>query len=67
MRGVKAKYKGKVKGVPPPDEGREKGNLLIRYLWTHETDIIHDMRVVNTDDVSYKSKDPDNCLETTEC
>ena len=30
-------------------------------------DSIHDMRVVNTDAVSYQSKTPEKCLETAEC
>ena len=29
-------------------------------------DIIHDIRVVNTDAVSYQSKTPEKCLETSE-
>ena len=36
-------------------------------LWTQGTDSIHDMRVVNTYAVSYQSKTPEKCLETTEC
>ena len=58
------KAKGKVKGEPPPDYGVEKGEILIRYLWTQGTDIIHNMGTVNTDAVSYQSKKTDNCLET---
>ena len=36
------------------------------YLWTQGTDSIHDMRVVNTDAVSYQSKTPEKCMETAE-
>ena len=66
MQGGKAKVKasGKGKEAPPPEEEDEKGDLLIRYLWTQGTDSTHDMRVVNTDAVSYQSKIPENCLET---
>ena len=40
---------------------------MIRYIWTRGTDRIQYMRVVNTDAVSYQSKTPENCLDTTEC
>ena len=62
-----AKAKGKGKESPPPDEGGEKGDLLIWYLWKQEADGIHDMHVVNTDAVYYQSKTPDNYLETADC
>ena len=39
-----------------------KGYLLIRYIWTQGTDIIHDMRVANTDAASYQSKKTEMCL-----
>ena len=58
--GGKAKCKGK--DTSPAYMGEEKGDILIRYLWTQETNIIHYMRVVNTDTVSYQSNNPDNCL-----
>ena len=61
---AKVKASGKGKEAPPPEEEDEKGDLLIRYLWTQGTDSTHDMRVVNTDAVSYQSKIPENCLET---
>ena len=41
-----------------------KWDLLIRYLWTQGTDIIQDIRVVNTEATSYQSKTPNKCLET---
>ena len=66
MQGGKAKVKAQVKGIeaPPPKEGEEKGHLLIQELWTQGADSIHDMRVVNTDTVSYQSKTLEKCLET---
>ena len=60
VRGGKSKAKGKAsekfKVAPPPEEGEEKGYLLIRDIWPQGTDSIYNMRVVNTDAVSYKSK-----------
>ena len=47
------KSKGKETEELPPEEGEEKGELLIWELWTQGTDSIHDMRFVNTDTVSY--------------
>ena len=35
--------------APPPEATEHKGDLLIRDLWHNGTNIIHDMRVVNTD------------------
>ena len=69
MRGGKAKGKasGKGKEAPPTEEGEEKGDLLIQDLWTQGTDSIHNMRVVNTDVVSYQYKTPEKFLETSEC
>ena len=52
--------------APPLEEEGEKGDLLIRHLWTHGTYSIHDMHVVNTDVVSYQYKTPEKCLETAE-
>ena len=66
MRGVGRGGKGKGKGEPPPEEGEEKGDLLIRDLCTQGTDSIHDMRVVNTDAVSYQYQTPEKFLETAE-
>ena len=34
----------------------EEGELLIRYLWTQGKGKNHEMRVMNTDAVSYQSK-----------
>ena len=66
VRGLKEKCKAKGKGaeVPIPEEGEEKGDLLIRDIWTQGTDSIHDIRVVNNDAVSYQSKTPEKCLES---
>ena len=36
---------------------------MIRDIWTQGTDIIYNMRVINTDAVSYQSKTPENCTE----
>ena len=46
--------------------GGGKGDLLIQYLWMQGTYSIHNMRVVNTDTVSYQYKTPEKCLETTD-
>ena len=39
---------------------------MIRDLWNQGTDSIQDMRVVNTDDISYQSKTPEKCLYSAE-
>ena len=41
MRGGKSKAKGK--GAPQKEEGDQKGDIRIRYLWTQGTDSILDM------------------------
>ena len=64
--GVKVKEKLKVTGAPSPEEGEEKGDLLIWDLWTQGTDSIHDMRFMNTDTFSYQSKTPEKCLESAQ-
>ena len=66
VRWGKAKYKetGNVKEAPLPEEGEENGENLIRDHWTQGTGSITDMRVVNTDAVSYQSKTLEKCLET---
>ena len=60
------KFKAKGKGSPPKDKGELKGDLLIRYLWMQGMDSIHDMRVVNTETVSYQSKTPEKCLDNAD-
>ena len=36
-------------GVTPPEATEQKGDLLICDLWKNGTNIVHNMRVVNTD------------------
>ena len=43
-----------------------KGNLLIRDLWQNETDIVHNMHVVNTDVKYHSAKTPEKCLQEAE-
>ena len=52
------------KGAPEVTE--QKGDLLIRDLWQQGTDTVHDMRVVNTDALSYFRKTPEKCLHEAE-
>ena len=68
MRGGNAKGRelGKGKEVLPPEEGEDKGGLLIPYLWTQVISSIHSMRVVNTEAIYYQSKTPEMCLETAD-
>ena len=63
----KAKVKGKCKGETPPDEGGEKEDLLIQDLCTQGTESNNNMRIVNTDAVSYQSRTLEKCPETAEC
>ena len=65
-KGKKCKAAEKVYEAPPPEDVEEKEDLLIRDIWTQETDIIHDMCFVITETVSYHSKTPEKCLETAE-
>ena len=44
----------------------QKGYLLIRELCNNGTNIVHDMRVMNTDAKSYLSKTPNKCLQDAE-
>ena len=64
--GGKAKAKAKFKEASPQGEGGEKGGLLIRDLYMQGTDSIHDMHAVNTDAISYQSKNPKKCMETSD-
>ena len=61
----KRKEAEKVKEAPLPEEGEEKGDLMIQYLWTLGTDSIHGMCVANNEAVSYQSKSLEKLLETT--
>ena len=49
-----------------PEVTEHKGDLLIRDLWQQGTDSVHDMRVVNTDALSYVRKTPEKCLHEDE-
>ena len=42
-----------------PEVTEQKGDLLIRDLWQQGTDSVHDMRVVNTDALSFARKTPE--------
>ena len=53
-------------GDKPPEATKQKGDLLIRYLWNNGTDGVHDMRLVNTDAKSYWEKSPVRYLEEVE-
>ena len=50
--------KDKLKGYPLKDEEEMKGDLLIKQLWTQETDSIHDM--------CFLSQNSNKCLDETE-
>ena len=49
-----------------PEVTDQKGDLLIQDLWQQGTDSVHDMRVVNTDALSYMRKTPEKCLYEAE-
>ena len=49
-----------------PEVTEQKGDLLIRDLWKQGTDSVHDMRVVNTDALSYVCRSLENCLHEAE-
>ena len=44
----------------------QKGDLLIRYLWSKGMDYILSMRVVNIDAASYVQKTLDKSLQSTD-
>ena len=48
--------------VQPPEVTEQKGDLLIRDIWQQGTDIVHDMRVMNTDTPMHRTKDPVRCV-----
>ena len=52
--------------VHPPEVTEQKGDLLFRYLLQQGTDSVHNMRVVNTDALTYRTKDPVKCLHEVE-
>ena len=53
-------------GDNPPEATEQKGELLIRDLWSNGTYSVHDMSVVNTDAKYYWEKSPERCLEEAE-
>ena len=52
--------------MQPSEVTEQKGDLLIRDLWQKGTDSVHDMRVVNTDTLPHRTKDPEKCLHEAE-
>ena len=52
--------------VPPPEVTEHKGDLLICDLWQQGTDSVHNMRVVNTDALTYMTKDPERFMHKAE-
>ena len=46
--------------------GRKDGDIIIQYLLAQGTDSTHDMRVANTDAVTYQSKNPEKCIYTAD-
>ena len=52
--------------APPPEVTEQKGGLLIRDLWQHGTDSVHNMRVMNTNSHSHRTKEPERCLQEAE-
>ena len=52
--------------VQPPEVTEQKGDLLIRGLWQQGTGSVHDMRVVNTDALMHRKKDPEKYLHKAE-
>ena len=48
--------------VQPSEVTEQKGNLLIFYLWEQGTYSFHNMRVVNTNSPTHRTKDPLRCL-----
>ena len=47
----------------PLEVTEKKGDFLIRDLWQNGTYSVHDMRSVNTDSQSHRTKDPYRCLK----
>ena len=52
--------------APPPEVMEHKGDLLIRDHWKQRTDSVNNMRVVNTDTQSHRTKNPERCLQEAE-
>ena len=53
-------------GVLSLEVTEHKGDLLIRELWQNGTDSVHDMRVLNTDALSYVRRSPEKCFHEAE-
>ena len=49
-----------------PEVMEQKGNVLIRDLWKQGTESVQNMRVVNTDALTYQTKAPEKCLYEAE-
>ena len=58
----KVKHQGRARRHCHQRRGGKKGDLLIRNFWPQEADSIQNMRVVNTDGVSYQSNTPEKYL-----
>ena len=52
--------------MPPLEATEHKGDLLIRDLCQNGTDVVHDMRIVNTDAKSDSAKKLEKCLQEAE-
>ena len=52
--------------TPPLEATKQKGDLLIHYLWHNGTNSVHNMRVVNTDAKYHSAKTPEKCLQEAE-
>ena len=48
-----------------PYNSKKKVYLLIQYLWKKWVERIYDIRVVNTDSISYLQRSPDQCLQVS--
>ena len=65
VRSGRAPLDGSHQPKKPPGmvvDSENKGDLLIRYLWERSTYFILDVRVLNTDVVSYMNKTPEKIL-----
>ena len=72
MSRTKPKLAGSKLTTPPdatlvaPEVTEQKGDLLIRDLWQQGTDSVRDIRVVNTDALSYVCRSPEKGLQEAE-
>ena len=65
-KAMPARTNGKSDHPAAPEVMEQKGDLLIRDLWQQGTNNGHDMRVVNTDALTYYMKEPEKCLHEAE-